>query len=81
MVKYVIMKSKHRHVLEEHEQLIDELRTLRYEEKLWRQRKDALLDEVLRVSFGSHAEELILPSPVAPRSGTRPDGEEMDVQL
>ncbi|TCD70381.1 hypothetical protein EIP91_003734 [Steccherinum ochraceum] len=62
MIKYILFKAKLRHVLQEHESLIEELRTLRYEEKCWRERKDALLDEVLRVTFGPMAEELTLPS-------------------
>lgn len=52
MVKYILLKAKHRYALQEHSSLIEELRTLRYEEKCWRERKDALLDEVLRVTFG-----------------------------
>ncbi|KAL4243609.1 hypothetical protein ABKN59_011156 [Abortiporus biennis] len=63
MVKYLVMKAKHRHALKEHENLIDELRTLRREEKCWRERKDSLLNEVLRVSFGEHAQDLIVPIP------------------
>ena len=51
-VKYIVWKAKHRHVLREHEDLIEQLRSVRWEEKCWRQRKDALLDEVLRVTFG-----------------------------
>lgn len=52
MVKYIIWKAKHQYALQEHESLIEELRTLRYEEKCWKERKDALLDEVLRMTFG-----------------------------
>ncbi|KAI0694047.1 hypothetical protein BC835DRAFT_1275122 [Cytidiella melzeri] len=52
MVKYLIMKAKHKHALDEHANLIEGLRMVRYEEKCWRERKDALLDEVLRASFG-----------------------------
>ncbi|KAK7681769.1 hypothetical protein QCA50_015116 [Cerrena zonata] len=61
MVKYILMKAKYQYALEEHSNLISELRVLRGEEKAWRQRKDALLDEVLRVLFGSEAEELTMP--------------------
>lgn len=53
MVKYILMKAKYQYALEEHMNLISELRVMRGEEKAWRQRKDALLDEVLRVLFGS----------------------------
>lgn len=52
MVKYVLMKAKYQYALQEHENLIEELRTLKYEYKCWRERKDALLDEVLSVTFG-----------------------------
>jgi hypothetical protein len=52
MVKYLIMKAKHEYAIEEHACLIEELRMLRHEEQQWRERKDALLDELLRASFG-----------------------------
>ncbi|KAI0077969.1 hypothetical protein K474DRAFT_1594915 [Panus rudis PR-1116 ss-1] len=52
MVKYLIMKAKYQFALEEHTNLIAELRTLRQEEKAWRVRKDALLDQVLLELFG-----------------------------
>ncbi|CAL1702694.1 unnamed protein product [Somion occarium] len=61
MVKYLLMKAKYNYAMDEHTSLISELRILRGEEKAWRQRKDALLDEVLRVLFGSEAEELTMP--------------------
>ena len=52
MVRYLLLKAKHRYALEQHEALLEELRIHRYEEKCWRERKDALLDELLRVNFG-----------------------------
>lgn len=52
MVKYLVMKAKHQHALREHGTLIEELRTVRLEEQAWRERKDQLLDEVLRHTFG-----------------------------
>ena len=52
MVRYLIMKAKHKHVLDEHANLIEELRMVRLEERRWRERKDALLDDVLRATFG-----------------------------
>ncbi|TCD69634.1 hypothetical protein EIP91_006859 [Steccherinum ochraceum] len=64
-VKYIIYKAKHRYALQEHESLIEELRTLRYEEKCWRERKDALLDQLLQVSFGPHADDLTMPAIMA----------------
>ena len=52
MVKYLLMKAKHQHALREHASLIEELRAVRHEEQLWRDRKDQLLDDVLRATFG-----------------------------
>ena len=52
MVKYLIMKEKHRYVLEEHAGLLEELRTIRAEEQKWRNRKNELLDQVLEATFG-----------------------------
>jgi len=60
MVKYLIMKAKHQFALEEHANLIEELRMVRHEERCWRERKDALLDEVLKATFGPQAEQLCL---------------------
>ena len=65
MVKYILMKAKHQHALEEHLKLTSELRVVRQEEKAWRQRNDALFDETFRVmsrfvifSYKSHCSEL-----------------------
>ena len=52
MVKYIVMKAKEEYALKEHAALIEELRMVRHEEQIWRKRKDALLDEVLKQSFG-----------------------------
>ncbi|KAI0085224.1 hypothetical protein BDY19DRAFT_896934 [Irpex rosettiformis] len=52
MVRYLIMKAKHKHALDEHANLIEELRMVRHEERRWRERKDELLDDVLRATFG-----------------------------
>lgn len=52
MVKYLLLKAKYKYVIDEHASLIQELRTARHEEQCWKDRKDALLDEVLRVTFG-----------------------------
>lgn len=51
-VRYMLMKAKHKWVLEQHEALVEELRVLRHEEKCWKERKDALLDELLKKQFG-----------------------------
>ncbi|KAH8081323.1 hypothetical protein BXZ70DRAFT_901225 [Cristinia sonorae] len=53
MVKYIVWKAKHRYALQQHEILIEQLRAMKYEEKCWRERKDALLDVALRLTFGS----------------------------
>ena len=52
MVRYLLMKAKHKYALEQHEHLIEELRIARYELKRVRADKDAALDELLRVNFG-----------------------------
>ncbi|KAI8976400.1 hypothetical protein BD414DRAFT_496827 [Trametes punicea] len=60
-VRYMLMKAKHKWVLQQHEALVEELRVLRHEEKCWKERKDALLDELLRRQFGPQAEQLTNP--------------------
>ncbi|OCH84844.1 hypothetical protein OBBRIDRAFT_807948 [Obba rivulosa] len=65
MVKYLLMKAKYRYAIDQHEALVEELRTLRYEEKCWKERKDLLLDELLRAQFGPQAEDLALPPVMA----------------
>lgn len=52
MVRYLVMKAKHRYALEQHEALIEELRVARWELKRERESKEGLLDEVLRANFG-----------------------------
>jgi hypothetical protein len=52
MVRYLIIKAKHRHALQEHECLIGELRAARVEQNYWYDKKEELLDEVLKVNFG-----------------------------
>ncbi|KAI0667451.1 hypothetical protein C8Q78DRAFT_982346 [Trametes maxima] len=51
-VRYMLMKAKHKWAMQQHEALVEELRVLRHEEKCWKERKDALLDELLRRQFG-----------------------------
>ncbi|THH06238.1 hypothetical protein EW145_g4228 [Phellinidium pouzarii] len=53
MVRYLIMKAKHRFVLEQHESLLEELRVVRNEERRAREKKEETLDEVLRSYLGS----------------------------
>ncbi|KAI5117628.1 hypothetical protein M0805_001271 [Coniferiporia weirii] len=59
MVRYLIMKAKHRFVLEQHEGLLEELRVVRNEERRAREQKEETLDEVLRSYLGPQAEFLI----------------------
>ncbi|KAH9939633.1 uncharacterized protein BXZ73DRAFT_43613 [Epithele typhae] len=60
-VRYMLMKAKHKWAMEQHEALVEELRALRHEEKCWKERKDALLDSLLKKQFGSQAEQLANP--------------------
>ncbi|KAI0314759.1 hypothetical protein OF83DRAFT_1063270 [Amylostereum chailletii] len=52
MVRYIVMKAKHRHALDQHRALIEELRVLRQLERDMRAAKDAMFDDVLRVEVG-----------------------------
>lgn len=52
MVRYLIIKAKHKHALQEHECLIEELRTARAEQNYWYEKKEELLDEFLKANFG-----------------------------
>lgn len=52
MVRYLIIKAKHKHALQEHECLIDELRVARAEQNHWYEKKEELLDEFLKENFG-----------------------------
>lgn len=52
MVKYLVMKAKHRYVLEQHENLLEELRVVRYEERRTREEKEEALDLVLGAYYG-----------------------------
>jgi len=65
MVKYLIMKAKHRYALEQHEGLIEELRVARWELKKERESKESLLDDVLKANFGAQADTLTTPIPGA----------------
>lgn len=53
MVRYLIVKAKHRHALQEHEYLLEELRAVRAEQSYWYEKKEELLDEFLKANFGS----------------------------
>lgn len=52
MIRYLLVKSKHRFVLEQHENLLEELRVIRDQEKVARQEKEQALDQVLRKELG-----------------------------
>ena len=52
MVKYLVMKAKHRYALEQHEFLIEELRIARHELRRTKEEKELGLDELLRFNFG-----------------------------
>ena len=52
MVRYLIIKAKHKHALQEHECLIEELRAARTEQNYWYEKKEELLDEFLKANFG-----------------------------
>ena len=52
MVRYLLVKSKHRFVLEQHENLLEELRVVREHEKVAREEKERALDRVLRTELG-----------------------------
>ncbi|KAG6821530.1 hypothetical protein H0H93_000039 [Arthromyces matolae] len=52
MVKYLLMKAKHRYALEQHESLLEELRLAKEELTDQRERKDAALDQLLGTMFG-----------------------------
>ncbi|KAH8113003.1 hypothetical protein DFH11DRAFT_1878608 [Phellopilus nigrolimitatus] len=60
MVRYLLMKAKHRFVLEQHESLLEELRVVRNEERRAREQKEEVLDDVLRSYLGPQAEFLIV---------------------
>jgi len=45
MVRYLVIKAKHKHALQEHECLIEELRAARAEQNYWYEKKEGLLDE------------------------------------
>jgi hypothetical protein len=52
MIRYLLMKSKQRFVLEQHEHLLEELRVIREQEKVAREAKERALDQVLRTELG-----------------------------
>lgn len=52
MVRYLLMKAKHRYALEQHEHLLEELRVMKAELKREKEEKEGALDRVIRELFG-----------------------------
>lgn len=52
MVRYLLMKARWEYQFEQHEMLLEELRTARYEEREARAAKDEALDQVLGMQLG-----------------------------
>lgn len=61
MVRYLFMKARHRFVIEQHENLLEELRVVRAHEKIAREEKERALDQVLRTHLGSVFVLLYIP--------------------
>ncbi|EKM76303.1 hypothetical protein AGABI1DRAFT_78740 [Agaricus bisporus var. burnettii JB137-S8] len=72
MVMYLLMKAKHRYALEQHDSLIEELKTTKHELRRVRDEKERALNDVLRVCFGPQADQFIAPiePPGAPAPGS-----------
>jgi len=64
MVMYLLMKAKHRYALQQHEQLLEELRIVRAELKKEKDEKELALDRLLKGIFGADAMSLIEPVPM-----------------
>jgi len=60
MIKYLIVKAKHRYAQQEHEMLRDELTMVKREEDDERQDKERILDIVLRGAFGPAVQHVLL---------------------
>ena len=60
-VRYILMKAKYQFATEQNEQLIEELRALRNEERYAREQKDQALDEVITTHLGSVPHNSIPP--------------------
>ncbi|KDQ57896.1 hypothetical protein JAAARDRAFT_34702 [Jaapia argillacea MUCL 33604] len=64
MVKYLCMKAKYTYALDQHETLIEELRTVRNDERLMRGSKDEVFEELLRQMFGPDANRVLVQAPI-----------------
>jgi hypothetical protein len=62
MVRYLVTKAKHRYALEQHENLIEDLRMARFELNREKEAKEAMLDDFLRATFGCALLSSIDPS-------------------
>ncbi|KAG6334350.1 hypothetical protein ID866_4741 [Astraeus odoratus] len=61
MVKYIIQKAKMRYALETHAALIEELRVARTQVKEEKIKKEAMLDDLLKVVFGYDRTACVVP--------------------
>ncbi|KAJ7091568.1 hypothetical protein B0H15DRAFT_778476 [Mycena belliarum] len=64
MVLYLLAKAKHRYALQQHEQLLEELRVVRAELKREKDEKEVALDALLRGYFGCVRCPYAVPCPV-----------------
>jgi len=68
MVKYMITKAKYQWITGEHQLLLGELEQLKQEQLALEHKKDLVLDEVLRTTFGAQAEAFVLHHTDVPQS-------------
>ena len=52
MVMYLLMKAKHRYALEQHEELIEQLRVIKKEKEREKELKEEALDQYFRAIAG-----------------------------
>lgn len=74
MVMYLLMKAKHRYALEQHEELIEQLRVMKKEKEREKELKEEALDQYLRVIAGRDAEQLIFSGSHIPIVGPPSEG-------
>ncbi|OJA18531.1 hypothetical protein AZE42_06656 [Rhizopogon vesiculosus] len=65
LVKYIIQKAKLRYALETHEALIEELRIVRAQAKEEKVKKEAILDDLIKTTFGEEAAAPLI-TPILP---------------
>ncbi|KAF5383402.1 hypothetical protein D9757_006180 [Collybiopsis confluens] len=66
MVLYILMKAKYKYATDQQDMLIHELKSANAELVRVREEKDAMMDRVLRATFGPEAEVLTMPIPKPP---------------